>query len=88
MTELTKLLEYYGPLLVIAGVFLWTYLADRRITAAERKAFIELTTDFKNTVDNHLDHETEALRDLTKAIERLCIYMEGPNRDYHTTTKP
>lgn len=98
MTEVTKLIGEYGVLIVIAAIFLYTYVIDRKDRKAERKVtgeltqgFLAATNAFTVTVANHMDHvevsykeQAVALRELTKAIERLCIYMEMPNKDYRT----
>jgi len=82
MPNLIDLCYVYGPLFVIAGVFLYTYLKDRSTCQKERAEFIELTTIFTTTVANHMEHETQAVNELTRAIDRLCVRLEMPNRDY------
>ena len=81
MNDIIKLLTYYGPLVVITAIFLWRVVAAEKRHAEETKAFTEISASFANVLSNHLHDESEALRDLTKAIERLC-YMVDANRDY------
>ena len=82
MSELIKLICEYSVLIVIAGVFLYTYLSDKATARKERAKFIELTATFTGTIANHMEHETQALNELTRAIDRLCVRLEMPNRDY------
>jgi len=96
MADTAKLIGEYGILVVIAAIFLYTYIVDRKDRRDERKSlnaatlgFIDTANAFNVTVANHMTHaetsykeQGEALRDLTRAIERLCIYMEMPNHDY------
>lgn len=96
MSETVKLIAQEGLLVVVAGAFLWAWFMDRKERKAERESitrltlgFIDTANAFNTTIANHLSHaessyrqQGEMLGELTKAIERLCIYMEMPNRDY------
>lgn len=53
------------------------------------QGFIETANKFNTTVANHMDHSEEAHRDqietlkeLSRAVQKLCILAETPNRDY------
>lgn len=89
MSETAKLISVYGPLTVIMAVFIVCYFTDRKERKQERDKFMEVadkfaitSSEFCNVMANHMEHETEALRELTTAIQRLCVYLEVPNRDY------
>lgn len=56
-------------------------------------AFTVVTADMNSTISNHLDHETKAFqemseqnaqsfKELIRAVDRLCLLVEMPNRDY------
>lgn len=82
MTDIVKLISEYGVMVVLTAVFIVIYFMDRRDSRIDRQRFIDISESYNETVSNHVDHETDALNELTEAIRRLCIYMEMPNRDY------
>ena len=59
---------------------------ERERERGEREAmvagFIDTTNGFNVTISNHVDHETQAIKELTTAIQHLCVFLEMPNRDY------
>lgn len=89
-----QLLLQFGGFAFLA-LFFWLFLrADfkRREKRDEEydklvKAFIETSNafgktsaDFAVVVGNETAHHTEAIEALTKAVERLCIYIEVDKR--------
>ena len=78
MNDLIKLLSEYGVMTVIVGVFLWRVITSEKRHAEETKAFTEISASFANVLSNHVHDNSVALQELTKAVERLCIYLEKP----------
>lgn len=66
---------------------------DRRRAQEDRDAFFLATQGFTQVVENHMVHDTVALEKLTKqntesfnelirVMERICVLVELPNKDY------
>ncbi len=98
MNETVKLIGEYGGLVIMAAGFL--YLVFRMLKHHEEQEarahqasidFIAALSDFKRVtsesnaiISNHLEHNTNEMRDITQALQKVCIYLELPNRDYKT----
>ena len=93
MNETAKFITEYGILVVIAAAFI--LISWRRFTWSMKKyddlcsvhedaikEFTKISANFQVVIQNHMEHETMALSELTRAIERLCVRLEAPNRDY------
>jgi hypothetical protein len=87
MNDTVRAIIEYGALAVFAGTFLflivWAFrwwlksiecLKDSHAKATQ--GFIETANSFNQTVSNHVEHETQALQDLTRCVDRLCTLVE------------
>lgn len=93
MNPTIKSIIEYGVLVVIAAAFItiswrrfvWSMQKYDKLSDVHDiciKEFSKIAADFNTTVSNHMEHETQALRELTRAVERMCILVEMPNKDY------
>lgn len=93
MNDTAKLISEYGILLVLSAAFI--IISWRRFVWSMKKyddlcevhdtcikEFSAIAASFNLTVSNHMEHETAALQELVRAVDRLCVRLEAPNRDY------
>ncbi|MFA5636629.1 MAG: hypothetical protein WC977_12100 [Anaerovoracaceae bacterium] len=63
-----------GTIVIFVIPFVVKFLVD--FIRELRQDQIDMVTSFKETIDNHLDHETIAMNTLVDTIERLCKMWE------------
>ena len=82
MNETMKAIAECGIFVVIASAFIWMAFKKDRDYAKAVREFAKVMAQSNNIISNHIEDDTAAMRELAKVIDRLCIYMEMPNRDY------
>jgi hypothetical protein len=82
MSDLAKAIAEYGVLIIIAAVFLYHVITSEKRHAQETKEFTAIAASFANVMANHTNDNTQAMREFTRVMERACILLELPNKDY------
>lgn len=93
MENIAKVIADYGVLIVIAGVFLWTYIEDKKDRKAERKTqaeqhdrMIEVVAN-NNAAIRQNSAVLEKTKDMTNDIEEKLTLIENSVSELHAMIK-